>query len=77
MCETADKEKKNCTPTLANENPTLENGARTKNKSWNIIYIQCETANMPDENLTEEIWWDLSYTFGFNIDEEKISWQNW
>lgn len=30
---------------------------------------------MPGENLTEEIWWDLSY--GFNIDEEKISWQNW
>lgn len=42
-----------------------------KNKSWNIISIQCETTNMPDENLTEEIWWDLSYTFGFNIDEEK------
>lgn len=48
MSETADKEKKNCTP-------TLENGARTKNKSGNIICIQCEVADIPDENLTEEI----------------------
>lgn len=26
-----------------------------------------EQQNMPDENLTEKIWWDLRYTFGANI----------
>lgn len=73
MCETADKEKKNWTPALRMKTQHLEMVPGQKTSLGRQFIFSVKQQNMPDENLTEEIWKDLSYTFGANIGEEKNS----
>lgn len=73
MCETADKEKKIWTPALRMKIQHLKMVPGQKTSLGTQFIFNVEQQNMPDENLTEKIWWDLRHTFGANIGGEKIN----